>query len=182
MVLGFAVVDVQVDESVSVWLVSQDSATWAENTNAVTFSGDTEKLSERLGVMIAERYVFTTDRTPGDFPALARVGAAPVGAAVLRGAVTDELARLAGEFQAEVASRGKGRPLVEPDWPTLPGTERCVTALDLANVLRATWTAWLRLDGLRLQRAYLTPADDQPRLLPPAFVEAATVHPLPVQA
>lgn len=180
--LGFAVVDVRPDESVTVWLVSQDSPTWVENTNAVTFAPDAERLDERLTAMVADRYVFTTDRTPRDVPALARVGAAPVGAAVLRGAVTDELARMAGEYQAEVASRGKGRPLVEPDWPTLPDTERCVTALDLANALRATWTAWLRLDGLRVQRTYLTPAGDQPRLLPPAFVEAATVHPLPVQA
>lgn len=187
--LGLAVVDAPaVDEPVTVWLTSWTSGSWVEHTNAVAIEPG-EVAPARVVNMVADRYVFLTDRSTAVTDVLPEV---PLRAATwkeLHDGIEVEAGRLRDEFAAEQTRRRQTKKsrLVEPRWPHIPqsppaeadGHDGVPVALPLANSLRELWSVWAKLEELRVQRAYLTPEDPAPRPVPPQFADTFTPHPLP---
>ena len=84
VLLGFATVDISTRVNIlTVWLTSVQGATSVVHTNAVTFDLDDDTTPGRALVMVCDRYVVLTDRTPREHPVLVGWGVEPSDLAML---------------------------------------------------------------------------------------------------
>lgn len=183
--LGFAVVDRPItDGDAAVWLVSKGIEGAVEATNAVLIQRHDPNLAATLDALLADRIVLLTKGTrAGNVPTHFPVVAGSLDA--LRDAYMREADRMRVEYLAEQRRRHsvKMAAVVEPLWPATREPQDVSAspapvqaALRAAREVIAVWGAWVSLDTIRRQRAYLTPPSSDPILLPPGF-DAAT-HPV----
>ena len=187
--LGFATVDLSIqDNTLTVWLTSVEG-TDAGHTNAVVFSlGDDTTPRRALG-MICDRYVVLTDRTPREHPLFIGWGVEPCDLAMLAKQITAAQAAIVAAF-GEYRTRPGKADLMEPVLPPAPapfdqaaleaGTPQQLT-LAVANQVMRTWTAWLTTEGERVKRWTYMPGGrkgEAPALLPAEFMLHNTVQPI----
>jgi hypothetical protein len=186
-VLGFATVDLSSrDDTLTVWLTSEENATRAGHTNAVTFGLSDETTPRRALNMICDRYVVLTDRTPREHPVLIGWGAEPCDLAMLAGQTTAAQAAIMTAFEEHRSKPGKA-DLIEPVLPPVPqpfdqaaleaDTAQQLT-LAVANQVMRTWTAWLTTEGERVKRWAYMPGGhkgEKPSLLPAEFIKHNTI-------
>jgi hypothetical protein len=186
-VLGFATVDLSSrDDILTVWLTSEEKATRAGHTNAVTFSLSDDTTPRRALSMICDRYVVLTDRTPREHPLIVGWGAEPCDLAMLARQTTAAQAAIMTAFEEHRSEPGKA-DLIEPVLPPVPqpfdqaaveaNTAQRLT-LAVANQVMRTWTAWLTTEGERVKRWAYMPGGhkgEKPSLLPAEFIKHNTI-------
>lgn len=185
--MGFATIDVDSKNTVTVWLTARLGTTAVDHVNAVTSAASKGSDFDLVEQMVADHAILVTPRTgpdmvPFHWPEPVAVDVRPLAEAAI------ELEPVILEaFEERRTVNGKEN-LVEPTFAAVPQPlDAAVSgdlplALTVANHFAQTWRAWLHAENERYKRRNHMPAGyrtNSHREFPEEFGQ--NLHPLAVR-
>lgn len=161
--MGFATIDIDDDNNVTVWITNRDGRTEVGHGNAVVFRAGEDYEADLIEQMVADRLMVLSPRTkPEQLPFDCR-GVDPVDLAPLVEATLDAQEVVQAAYEERRTLKGK-EDLVEPtrlsvmkdvpqDWASGKSP-----ALVIANRVASLWRAWLHTENERAKRRGWMPA------------------------
>ncbi len=185
--MGFATIDVDSQNTVTVWLTARLGTTAVDHVNAVTFAASNGSDFDLVEQMVADHAILVTPRTGPDMVPFHWPQPAAVDVKPLAEAAIELESVILTDFELRRTVKGKEN-LVEPTFLTVPElldisvVEGIPLALAVANHFAQTWRAWLHAENERYKRRNHMPAGYRTsslREFPEEFGQ--NLHPLPVR-
>lgn len=161
--MGFATIDIDGDNNVTVWLTNRDGRTEVGHGNAVVFRAAEDYDDDLVEQVVANRLMVLSPRTKLEHLPFDCRGVDPVDLAPLVEATLDAQEVLQAAFEERRTLKGK-EDLVEPtrlsvmkdlppDWASASSP-----TLVIANRVASLWRAWLHTENERVKRKDWMPA------------------------